>query len=173
MHHPGILFLDEPTLGLDPQARENIWQYIEKLAKDEQMSLVITTHYMEEVDRLCKRLAIIDAGKIVALDSPVNLKRIIGGDIITLRINNPDIEVFKTLDFIKKIEVKNNSVSLTVTDVSWQLPKILQTIGRVESVEVHSPTLNDVFLYYTGREMRDSSPEGGWAERTMRLRSKR
>jgi ABC-2 type transport system ATP-binding protein len=173
MHRPGILFLDEPTLGLDPQARENIWQYIENLARAGEMSLVITTHYMEEVDRLCSRLAIMDAGKIVALDTPANLKKVIGGDIITMKVNNPDIESLKALGFVNKIEIKDGTVSLTVTKMNEQLPKVLQTIGEVESVEVHSPTLNDVFLHYTGREIRDTTPEGGWAERSMHLKSKR
>ena len=84
MHHPKVLFLDEPTLGLDPQAREHIWKYIEKLASEEKMTVIITTHYMDEADRLCDRIAIIDLGKIVALDTPDNLKRVVGGDVITL-----------------------------------------------------------------------------------------
>ncbi len=78
MHHPKIVFLDEPTLGLDPQSRENIWQYVEKLSKEEKISVIITTHYMDEADKLCDRLAIIDRGAIVAMDSPENLKKIIG-----------------------------------------------------------------------------------------------
>lgn len=98
MHHPKVLFLDEPTLGLDPQSRENIWKYIENLSKEEKISLILTTHYMEEVDRLCSRLAIIDKGKVVALDSPSNLKRIIGGDVVVMKINNLDLEVMKNFN---------------------------------------------------------------------------
>lgn len=171
MHRPKILFLDEPTLGLDPQSRAHIWKYIEDLARKVNMSLVITTHYIEEADKLCNRVAIVDKGKIVALDSPANLKRIIGGDVVTLKIDNPDIEGIKRLEFVKNVETKDGLVSLTVTNINRQLPQILQTIGKVESVEFHSPTLNDVFLYYTGKEIRDASPEGGWAERTMQYRS--
>ena len=128
---------------------------------------------MEEADRLCSRLAIIDAGKIVVLDSPSNLKKTIGGDIVSLKISNPDIDSIKKLSFIKEIETKENLVFLTVTKANENLPLILQTIGKVESVEVHSPTLNDVFLNFTGRTIREDSPEGSWADRSMRLRAKK
>jgi len=173
MHQPKIIFLDEPTLGLDPQTRETIWGYIENLSKIEKVTIIITTHYMEEADRLCSRLAIIDTGKIVALDSPSNLKKTIGGDIVTLKISNPDIGSIKKLDFIKEIEINKNIVFLTVTNANEKLPLILQTIGNVESVEVHSPTLNDVFLNFTGRTIREDSPEGSWAERSMHYQAKK
>ena len=173
MHQPKIIFLDEPTLGLDPQTRETIWGYIENLSRIEKVTIIITTHYMEEADRLCRRLAIIDTGKIVALDSPSNLKKTIGGDIVTLKISSPDIESIKKLDFIKEIEISENIVFLTVTNANENLPLILRTIGTVESVEVHSPTLNDVFLNFTGRIMREDSPEGSWAERSMHYRAKK
>jgi ABC-2 type transport system ATP-binding protein len=173
MHQPKIIFLDEPTLGLDPQTRETIWGYIENLSRIEKVTIIITTHYMEEADRLCSRLAIIDTGKIVALDSPSNLKKTIGGDIVTLKISSPDIESIKKLDFIKEIEISENIVFLTVTNANENLPLILRTIGTVESVEVHSPTLNDVFLNFTGRIMREDSPEGSWAERSMHYRAKK
>jgi ABC-2 type transport system ATP-binding protein len=173
MHRPKVLFLDEPTLGLDPQSRENIWQYIENLSSQGKMSIIITTHYMEEVDRLCKRLAIIDHGKVVALDSPSNLKKIIGGEVVILKQNNPVVNEIKKLDFVKKIETKNGMVYLTVSNASANLQQILQIAGKVESVEIHSPTLNDVFLFYTGREIREDSPEGGWGQRVMNLRSKK
>ena len=110
LHKPKILFLDEPTLGLDPQAREVMWDYIQKLAREENMTIIITTHYMEEADRLCDRIAIIDFGKIVVLDSPKNLKRKVKGD------------------------------------------------------------LNKVFIHYTGRDIREESPEGGFFERYLRLK---
>ncbi len=171
MHHTKVLFLDEPTLGLDPQSRENIWNYIETLSKEEKISLILTTHYMEEVDRLCSRIAIIDKGKVVALDSPSNLKRIIGGDVVVMKINNLDLEAMRKFQFIKNIENKNDLYYLTVVNASENLPQIFQAAGKVESVEIHSPTLNDVFLHFTGREIRDASPEGGWGQRVMNLRS--
>ena len=173
MHRPKVLFLDEPTLGLDPQSRENIWKYIENLSGHGEMSIIITTHYMEEADRLCSRLAIIDHGKIVALDSPSNLKKIIGGEVVVLKINNPIEDVFKNHNFIKNIEIKNDQVYLTVLNAGANLQQILQVAGKVESVEIHSPTLNDVFLHFTGREIREDSPEGGWGQRVMNLRSKK
>ncbi len=173
MHHPKVLFLDEPTLGLDPQSRENIWQYIETLSREEKVSLIITTHYMEEVDRLCNRLAIIDKGRIVALDSPANLKKIIGGDVVVMKISNPNIEDIKKLEFVKSVEAKDNSITLTVTNASEHLPLILQTIGSVTSVEIHSPTLNDVFLHFTGREIREGTPEGSWGQKVMNYRLKK
>jgi len=172
MHHPKVLFLDEPTLGLDPQSRENIWQYIEGLSQREKISIIITTHYMEEADKLCSRLAIIDHGKVVALDSPANLKKVVGGDLVFMKVSNPDLEQIRKLDFVKQTQVKDQFVTLTVTDASIHLPQILQVIGRVDSVEVRSPTLNDVFLYYTGRGIREDSPEGGWAERMISYRAK-
>ncbi len=173
MHHPKVLFLDEPTLGLDPQSRENIWKYIEDLSRREKLTLIITTHYMEEVDRLCGRLAIIDRGKIVALDSPANLKKIIGGDVVAMRINNPDLEGIKKLSFVRTVEVNDGIVTLTVTNAGEHLPEIFRTIGSVDSVEIHSPTLNDVFLHFTGREIREASAEGGWGQRVMNLRTNR
>lgn len=171
MHHPKVLFLDEPTLGLDPQSRENIWEYIENLSREEKIGLILTTHYMEEVDRLCNRLAIIDKGKIVALGSPTELKRIIGGEVVAVKIGSPDIEAVKRLDYVKRVEWKGTLVSLTVVNANEHLPEILTKIGKVDSVEIHSPTLNDVFLHYTGREIREESPEGGWGQRAMNYRA--
>jgi ABC-2 type transport system ATP-binding protein len=173
MHRPKVLFLDEPTLGLDPQSRENIWKYIENLSGPGEMSIIITTHYMEEADRLCSRLAIIDHGKVAALDSPSNLKKIIGGEVVKMKIKNPDLEAISKLDFVKKIEKINEFIHLTVLNASANLQKILNVAGEVESVEIHTPTLNDVFLHYTGREIREDSPEGGWGQRVMNMRSRK
>jgi ABC-2 type transport system ATP-binding protein len=173
MHHPKILFLDEPTLGLDPTSREHIWKYIEKLAKEEKISIVITTHYMDEADKLCDRLVIIDSGKIVAMGSPEKLKKIIGGDIVVLEVKNPKIDEIKKLKFVKKVETKDGLLYLTVTNANRHLPEILKTVGKVESVEVRSPTLDDVFIHYTGREIREEPAEGGWAERVIHQRSNR
>lgn len=106
MHHPKILFLDEPTLGLDPQTREHIWDYIKKLSKEEKITIVLTTHYMEEADLLCDRIAIIDSGKIVVLDSSKKLKNKVGEDIIVIKMDNPDISAFKKLKFVKSVEKK-------------------------------------------------------------------
>jgi len=173
MHYPKVLFLDEPTLGLDPQTRDHLWKYINELARQMKISIVITTHYMEEADQLCDRIAIIDAGKIVALDSPANLKEVIGGDIVTINIHEPNLEEIKKLAYISKIKTNNSIVSLTVTNANEHLAEILQKIGKVDSVEVHTPTLSDVFLHYTGREIREESPEGGWGARMINYRAKK
>jgi len=173
MHHPKVLFLDEPTLGLDPQSRIHIWNYIEKLAEEEKITIVITTHYMDEADRLCDRLAIIDRGKIVALGSPEKLKKDLGGDIIRLRAKNLNVEALKKLKYVKKIDKCNDEVCLTVNSANKYLQEILGVVGKVDSIEIRSPTLDDVFLHYTGRTIRESEPEGGWAERAMNFRSRR
>ena len=171
MHRPRVLFLDEPTLGLDPQSREHIWTYVERLVVEANITVVLTTHYMEEADRLCGRLAIIDHGRIVALDSPANLKRVVGGDIVTLGVQAPDLAAVTALGFVDEIDHQDGVVKLTVRDAKVRLPRILQAIGAVDWVEVHPATLEDVFLHYTGHEIRDAGEEGGWAERTMRYRS--
>jgi ABC-2 type transport system ATP-binding protein len=173
LHNPRILFLDEPTLGLDPQTREHIWQYIENLVKLEKVTVIITTHYMDEADRLCDRVAIIDHGKIVALDKPAALKAKVGGEIIRLRAREPRLEPIKELDYVLSVDQSGSTLLLTVKDASAHLQEILGRVGQVESVEVRSPTLNDVFLYYTGREIREESGEGGVFERIARVRSGR
>ena len=173
LHNPRILFLDEPTLGLDPQTREHIWAYIENLVKSEKVSVIITTHYMDEADRLCNRVAIIDHGQVSALDSPGALKSKVGGEIIKLRVRSPNIEGLKGLDYVLSIDQSGSTLRLTVKDASVHLQEILGIVGAVNSVEVHTATLNDVFLHYTGREIREESGEGGVFERIARVRSGR
>jgi ABC-2 type transport system ATP-binding protein len=173
LHNPRILYLDEPTLGLDPQTREHIWQYIENLVTVEKVTVIITTHYMDEADRLCNRVAIIDHGQIVALDRPAALKTKVGGEIINLRVRAPKLEQIKDLDYVLSIDQSGSRLQLTVKDASAHLQEILGMIGQVDSVEVRSPTLNDVFLYYTGREIREESGEGGVMERIAHYRSGR
>ncbi len=171
LHNPRILFLDEPTLGLDPQTREHIWAYIENLVKAENVTVIITTHYMDEADRLCDRVAIIDHGQVVALDTPSALKSKVGGEIVKLRVRSPKIEPLKNLGYVRSIDQSGSTLLLTVKGASAHLQEILSLVGEVESVEVRSPTLNDVFLNYTGREIREESGEGGVFERIARVRS--
>jgi len=173
IHRPKVLFLDEPTLGLDPQSREHIWSYIIKMVKDEGVTIILTTHYMEEADMLCNRVGIIDLGKIVVIDSPTNLKKMLGGDIIRLKMTNPNIEAVRKLSYVKNIEFNDNLLTLMVEDAGIHLPRLLEIVGQVESVEMRSPTLNDVFLRYTGKEIRTASPEGGFMERVAAVRSGR
>ncbi|MFH0860410.1 MAG: ATP-binding cassette domain-containing protein [Candidatus Altiarchaeota archaeon] len=173
MHHPRVLFLDEPTIGLDPQSRERIWDFIKKLAADEKITVVITTHYMDEADRLCDRLGIIDHGRLVVVDSTEKLKEDVGGDIVRLKAARLDIKSLEELDYVKEVKACDGEVCLTVSDADRHLQEILDTAGKVESVEVRSPTLDDVFLYHTGRQIREDTPEGGWGQKAMQARSKR
>ncbi len=167
LHEPKILFLDEPTLGLDPQTRINLWNYIKKLSREGNVSVIITTHYMDEAESLCDRIAIIDHGKIVAMDSPDNLKKKIGGYIVRLKIQKPNTKGIKKLKFVKKIKKEDDFIALTVLNPGVHLQELLKVVGKVEEVELRPPTLNDVFLHYTGRGIREAEAEGGWAERSM------
>jgi ABC-2 type transport system ATP-binding protein len=169
LHSPKILFLDEPTLGLDPQTRENLWKYIKKLSTENKITIILTTHYMEEADLLCDRIAIIDHGKIIALDTPLNFKKGLGGDLVTVKTKNPELSELEKMDYVKHVQYKDGLLSLTVNDASAHLQKILEKVGEAEDVELHSPTLNDVFLKLTGKQIRESSNEGegGWMTRSM------
>lgn len=168
MHHPRILFLDEPTLGLDPQTREHIWEYIKELAEKECMTVMLTTHYMEEAEELCDRVAIIDYGKIVALDSPEALKSRVAGDVVTVKQKIPDIERIRKLGYVMKAEEKDGLQCISIKDASKHLQDLLTNTGPIEFVEVRRGTLNDVFLHYTGREIREAEAEGGFWERMMK-----
>jgi len=168
MHHPKILFLDEPTLGLDPQTREHIWDYIKELAQKECMTVLLTTHYMEEAEKLCDRVAIIDYGKIVALDSPGALTSRIAGDVVTIKQRISDIESIKKLNYVMKAEDKDGLLYISIKDAGKHLQDLLSNTGPIDFVEVRRGTLNDVFLHYTGREIREAEAEGGFWERMMK-----
>jgi ABC-2 type transport system ATP-binding protein len=170
MHHPEILFLDEPTLGLDPQTREHIWKYIRGLATEKKITIILTTHYMDEADRLCDRLAIIDRGKIAVLGSPDQLKKELGGDIIRMSGRNFNTGSLRELDYVRDITTDDGGISVTVRDAGRHLQELLGRAGTVESVEVRPLTLEDVFIHYTGRAIREGAAEGGWAEKAMQAR---
>jgi ABC-2 type transport system ATP-binding protein len=171
LHHPPIIFLDEPTLGLDPQTRQYIWQYIERLRREMGTTFVLTTHYMEEADRLCDRIGIIDHGKIVALGTPKELKDSLGGDTVVLQMDDPPVEAFKALPFVSKVDLRDGDIWLSVERATANLPKIIQAAeGReIRGVELRRPTLEDVFIRHTGRSIRQ--PEGesgeGWFGQAM------
>jgi len=154
LHQPKVFFLDEPTLGLDPQTRDHIWTYIKALAEKINMTIVLTTHYMEEAEKLCSRIAIIDHGNIVALDSPQNLIRGLGGDTVLLK-GRIEVAKLKSLPFVKEVKETTEGCRLSVENSGKNLQELLCNAGSVDFVEVHSPDLNDVFLHYTGREMRE------------------
>jgi ABC-2 type transport system ATP-binding protein len=160
LHYPRVLFLDEPTIGLDPQSREHIWDYIRTLKKREDMTIILTTHYMEEADRLCDRVAIIDHGKIVALDQPSMLKSRVGGEMIILGTDNTIMlhDLLARNRMAEKIQVMNGEVQATVSNANIVLPRIIEAAVKanihITSVHFTHPDMNDVFIHYTGKEMR-------------------
>ena len=164
IHHPHVLFLDEPTIGLDPQTREHIWSYVEDLKKEHEMTIVLTTHYMDEADRLSDRIAIMDYGKIVVLDSPSGLKDTLQGDVITVKTEQVK-ELSSALvgvDGVISSAVLEGRLDVTVKGGRSLLPRIAEIAAKngvfVESLSLREPNLEDVFLHYTGHEIRH---EGG------------
>ena len=169
LHKPKVMFLDEPTLGLDPNSREIMWKYIQVLVREEKVTIILTTHYMEEADMLCDRIGIIDKGKIIALDTPAKLKAMLGGGIIKLKTRDVSVNggiegKLKKFSFVRKIEYNGDGlVTVSVDDARRDLPLILKSIDA-ESVEFTTPTLNDVFIKLTGRHIKEAA-EGGFMER--------
>jgi ABC-2 type transport system ATP-binding protein len=174
LHRPAALFLDEPTLGLDPQTRERIWDYIKKMAQKEQTTVVLTTHYMEEAERVCDRVGIIDHGRIIALDAPNNLKESMGGDLVIIRAKEPPVQKIETLPYVKEVNLNDVAIEITMKDAHLHLPELLSIIPDAESVEVRVPTLSDVFIKLTGRDIREDSSEdsGSWVESVARYRQR-
>ena len=170
---PKVLFLDEPTIGLDPQTRRHIWEYIKRLNETSRITLILTTHYIEEADYLCSRVAFVDRGKIVALDTPKALKNKLGGDVISLQIGKDGQEKFiKTLKGFKwarTVSKHDDFVDLTVEEGEKKIPEIIVLAGKhnvsITSVSLHKPSLEDVFIHYTGKTIRE---EAGSARDSMR-----
>jgi ABC-2 type transport system ATP-binding protein len=161
LHHPKVLFLDEPTLGLDPQTRNHIWEYVLKLRRQEGTTIFLTTHYMDEAEK-ADRIAIIDHGKLVAMDTSKKLKRMIGRDIITLRTddNNKAVEEIRLR---YQTEARHDGDELTFEVVNGEefLPTFTKEFGtRIISISLRRPTLEDVFLKLTGREIREEEEAG-------------
>jgi ABC-2 type transport system ATP-binding protein len=161
MHYPNVLFLDEPTLGLDAQTRHRIWEYIKRLNKAQKVTVVLTTHYMEEADYLCDRVAIIDHGKIIALDKPNNLKNSIGEDIISLQVSDGEkfSDTLTNLEFIKRMDFHEDFLYLSVENGETMIPRLMALAHKegvsVQSVSLRKPTLEDVFLHFTGKTIRE------------------
>jgi len=156
LHYPKVLFLDEPTLGLDPQTRNRIWEYILELRQREGTTIFLTTHYMDEAEK-ADRIAIIDHGKLVAMDTPERLKKIVGRDIVSVKTDDDD----KAAEEIKlryQIETRHGSDGLTFEVASGGefLPAFIKKFDtKILSVSLRRPSLDDVFLKLTGREIRD------------------
>lgn len=171
LHEPKVLFLDEPTLGLDPQTRNHLWQYIKSLNSEKGVTIILTTHYMDEADRLCDRIGIIDHGTIIAMDTPARLKGRIGGDVVT--VGSPDaakIPAILTMEWVIKTECHDGQVTIHLHDAETHIVELIGLFGthalEISSVSIRKPTLEDVFLYYTGKTIREE--EAGTAVR-MRM----
>jgi ABC-2 type transport system ATP-binding protein len=160
MHSPRVLFLDEPTIGLDPQTRRSIWAYIRELKESEEITIFMTTHYMDEAE-WCERIAIMDNGEIVALDSPQKLKAQVGTDRITLHTEN-DAEAIDILRERFGIEagIVEGAVTFGVPAGEEFVPRLFAELGiPIKSVNVSRPTLDDVFMSYTGTSIRDAEED--------------
>ncbi|MFQ6105650.1 MAG: DUF4162 domain-containing protein, partial [Candidatus Hydrothermarchaeaceae archaeon] len=163
LHKPSIIFMDEPTQGLDPQTRRAMWDYITRLNEEEGVTIFLTTHYMEEADHLCERVGIIDYGKIIDLDTPLNLKAKIGkGVLIEFGVSGKVTEFLRKVEKNCECEVKileNNSIRIVAKEEEVVLPKLFkfaEGLGIViQSLSAREPTLDDVFIHYTGREIRE------------------
>ena len=167
IHHPRVLFLDEPTLGLDPQSRTNLWEFIVRLPKKNNVTVFMTTHYMEEAE-VCDKIAIIDNGTIISMGSPDELKRTVGGDVVYVKTTdnaNAKQEIEKL--FGLSVSEKQDEIYMTCTMGDTCIPEMIRTIGeKVVSVRLQRPTLNDVFLKLTGKAIREheGSPNEGVKE---------
>jgi len=159
IHHPRVLFLDEPTLGLDPQTRESIWEYIKELNQAQDLTVLLTTHYMEEADKLCDEVAIINQGRIITADSPKNLKRELKADTLTLNVDSPEEFIIKVraLKFIKEAFLLDGEVKLLVEMGENLIPEVVEFASRegfpIKSVELEHPSLEDVFIKFTGSKI--------------------
>ncbi len=164
IHSPEVLFLDEPTIGLDPQSRRAVWDLLETLRKESEITISLTTHYMDEAEQLCDRIAIVDHGKIIALDTPSGLKRMVeGADRVDLEIEGdaPAIaEMLKQEPYLREVELNGTSrLTLGADDGPHVVPRIIDRVesagARVASISVHRLSLEDVFIRFTGRSLRD------------------
>lgn len=156
LHRPKVLFLDEPTLGLDPQTRRRIWDYILTLRQQENLTIFLTTHYMDEAEN-CDRISIIDHGQIVAMDTPDKLKDAVGGDVVTLQAEDNEAAIIELKErYNLSPELQNGLVAFSVPRGETFLPDFVRGFhNRLLSISVRRPTLDDVFLKLTGHAIRD------------------
>lgn len=179
IHHPRILFLDEPTLGLDIQTRAAIWDYIKDLKAKHNITVFLTTHYLEEADGLCDRIGIIDHGKIVALDTPLALKRSVGGDVLSIGVGT-DRDLAPAIRRAEGVlDVKREDGMYRVKAIKGEaaIPEVLKLIweegATVTSVTLSRPTLDQAFLEFTGRSMRDAEQSGTFDRSVANRRARR
>lgn len=176
LHHPRVLFLDEPTIGLDPQTRRHIWDYLLKLRERKGVTMFMTTHYMEEAEN-CDRIAIIDHGEIVALDTPKALKSLVGGDIVSVRTSDNALAAQRLAEFGRgeSRTGPDGQLIVEIEDGDEFIPRMMDVLAngsapvQVQSVNLRSPTLEDVFIKLTGRAIREESAD---AKDRMRMRGR-
>ena len=167
LHRPKVLFLDEPTVGLDIQTRRKIWEYIRKIHKEFGMTIFLSTHYMEEDDKLCDRIGIIDNGKIQAIDKPSTMKNALGNDRISFTlvdgIDKRDslIKKIEEIEFVKEIKLKEDDITVFSSQSTDVIPSIFQISNdmemKIKTISLTQPTLDDVFISYTGHNLRDDT----------------
>jgi ABC-2 type transport system ATP-binding protein len=179
-HRPKVLFLDEPTLGLDAQTRRHIWEYVRKLNKDAGVTIILTTHYMEEADFLCDRVAIMDHGVFAAMDTPSRLKDLLGGDVVSLELEGEPagfLEELGRLDWVKRSKFHDDVLSLTMERGERRIAELV-VLARdkgvaVNCVHLRKPSLEDVFLHFTGRTIREQEASQSERNRTMMMGPRR
>ncbi len=162
VHRPRLLFLDEPTIGLDPQSRRLVWQFIDAMRQSERMTIFLTTHYMEEAEALCDRIAIIDAGRIIAMGTPAELKTsVAGSDVVTLRLApplEPALARLTGLPFVHSVTVEDGEARVALDHGAEHLPRLIEEVaaagGKVLAATIHELSLEDVFIHYTGKSIR-------------------
>ena len=175
-HRPKVLFLDEPTLGLDAQTRRHIWDYVRRLNKEAGVTIILTTHYMEEADFLCDRVAIMDHGKFVAMDTPARLKDTLGGDVISMELEGDTAALLGELaglDWIKRTKFHEDVLSLTMEKGERRIPELVVAAQQhgvtVRCVNLRKPSLEDVFLHFTGRTIREQEASQSERNRAMMM----
>jgi len=166
LHRPKVLILDEPTVGLDIQTRRKIWDYIRQIHKEYNMTIFVSTHYMEEADKLCDRVGIIDYGKIQAIDSPQAMKNALGNEVVSFRldggiVNQKLVSQLKTISIVKDVSVTNDQIIVYTSKGTELIPQIFQISLnlqlKINEISLTQPTLDDVFISYTGHELRDEN----------------
>jgi ABC-2 type transport system ATP-binding protein len=167
IHHPQVLFLDEPTLGLDAQTRRRIWEYVLELNRQSRVTVILTTHYMDEADFLCERVAIIDRGKIIAMDTPARLKETLGGDMVHMEIAGDGeamVRALQGLKWVRGTSLRDGRLRVTMERGDRRIPELMRVAQRsgaeVLSVNLSKPSLEDVFLHFTGRTIREDEAPG-------------